>query len=174
MSIALTVAGSLLAGAALAGCGGEVAVYRDLPVIIDGSLSPAYQEGDPEITVGDFEADGFKALADGGELPIVRARQGGRWIHLGVRVRGVGGRAGQLAVGLVTGPASGTTLVDARVTVRPTPAHGWLELRQAQLHVPKTDPEVAELAGQGATLTVGFDAAGERAEVVVGVVLVDG
>ena len=164
----------LAASALLPACGGEAAVYRDLPVVIDGAHSPGYRSGPPEIVVGDFEAGSFRALADGDGLRILHGVQGGRWIHLGVRVRGVSGRTGELSVHVETTDAAQVSVVEARQSVRPTPRAGWLELRQGQFNVALADQAVEELAGRAARLIVGYDAGGDRASVSLGVVLLDG
>ncbi len=169
----MRVAGALIA--VLTGaCGGAEPVYRDLPVIVDGTPEPPYQVGPPEVVPGSFEAEAFRPLADDEGLHIVRGLQGGRWIHLAVRMRGVSRRAGRLTVELNTPPRGEAPLVQNTQEVRPTPADGWLEVRQTQLHVPASDEELADLDGRPGQLRVRYEAEGVQAEATLSLVLVDG
>jgi hypothetical protein len=149
-------------------------VYRDLPVTIDGDPAPAYESGTAEIIPGQFVGDAFDALTDDEGLHILHGVQGGRWIHIGMRVRGVPSRSGQLTVQVDATPAGGAPIAQTAQPVRATANDGWLEVRQIQIHVDLSDPAVSEIDGDPVSLRMRYEAEGELVEAVVKLVLVDG
>ena len=169
----MRAAGALITALAAA-CGGEEPVYRDLPVVVDGAPEPSYQAGPPALVPGSFEAEAFRPLAEGDPLPIVHGLQGGRWIHLAIRVRGVSRRTGRLTVEVSAPPGGDAPLVQNTQEVRPTPAEGWLEVRQTQLHVPTSDVELADLDGRPVQLRVRYEGEGVQVEATLSLVLLDG
>lgn len=132
---------------AMSACGEDI--HRDRPVEIDGAVRPAYLEGEP--TLG-------SNLAPGDELPILRALQGGRWVHVTVRLRGADGRGGLLSLAIRAGDAEGDLLGEAAYTgaLTPTSDGAWLEAAEAPVRVDRTDEEVAALHGSPAHLTITY------------------
>jgi hypothetical protein len=143
-----------------AGCADEADTFRDLPVEIDGEAIPEFMQGDPALVVGILEDGRFAPFADGQPLPVLHGVQGGRWIHLSLRVVGLWGTGGMVTVTVDRDPGT-EALVSHIGAVRLTPVRqGYLEARVVQLPVSLNDAEIAAMAGESVLLSVIYDVDG--------------
>jgi hypothetical protein len=114
---------------------------------IDGGFS-----GAPTLLVGGVADGRFSSFEDGAELPILHGFQGGRWIHVALRVTGMRnrGRAEMRVTGI------GHASYDIKLIRR----GDLLEVFDLPIPVGRnprlTDDEVDALAGQTAELEVSY------------------
>lgn len=114
---------------------------------IDGGFS-----GAPTLLVGGVAEGRFSAFEDGAELPILNGFQGGRWIHVALRVTGMRnrGRAEMRVTGI------GNASYDIKLIRRGE----LLEVFDLPIPVGRnprlSDDEVDALAGQTAQLEVSY------------------
>ena len=145
---------SLLLGFATLSCGtpAQPLRYTEAELIVD-RVDAGYL-GEPTLIAG-LVADGrFTALEEGAELPILHGFQGGRWVHIALRVTGLRKR-GRVVMEL---RGVGTASYDIKLTRRGE----LLEIFDLPIAVGRQprldDAEVDALAGTAVHLTVDYTA----------------
>ena len=136
----------------LIGCGPEQVALDFVPADLIYDTLDAGNRGAPTLVVGIVRDEVFVPLEAGQDLPILRGFQGGRWIHVALRVTGVRNR------GRVQLEASGvgTAAYDIKLVRR----EGILEVVDLPIPVgrqPELDDRgVDALAGREVRLSVSF------------------
>jgi len=135
---------------ALAGCGAAGIDFAQPAV--DFTPAPEPDLGPTSIIAGVVEGGGFQALEAGDPLPIIHGFQGGRWIHVAMRVTGMRNR-GRVRM-VIDGV--GTADYDIKMLRR----SNLLEIFDLPIPVGReprrTDEEVDALAGDSVTLELSY------------------
>ena len=148
----LWVVWRLVFAVSLIGCGPTPAALEYVTDDLVFDSLDAGNRGAVSLVVGVVRDEVFVPLEDGQDLPILRGFQGGRWIHVALRVTGVRnrGRVQLEATGV------GTAAYDIKLVRR----EGVLEVVDLPIPVGRQpaldDRQVDELAGRAVALKVSF------------------
>ena len=127
------------------------ALVFEQPTVVFDALDAGFQ-GEPSLVVGVVRDGRFEALAAGQALPILNGFQGGRWIHVALRVTGLRNR-GRVQLGI---DGVGQAAYDIKLVRR----NDFLEVFDLPIPVGRNprldDDQVDALAGQDVHLVVSF------------------
>ncbi len=133
-------------------CGPTPATLNfEAPEVVFDALDAGYV-GDPSLVVGVVRDGRFEPCEAGQDLPILNGFQGGRWIHIALRVTGVRNR-GRVQLGVA---GVGEASYDIKLVRR----GDFLEVFDLPIPVGRTprldDDQIDALAGENAHLVVSF------------------
>ena len=129
------------------------------PELVFDRLDAGFQ-GEPTLVVGVVRDGRFEGFTAGQELPILNGFQGGRWIHVAMRITGLRNR-GRVQLGV---DGIGQAAYDIKLVRRAD----FLEVFDLPIPVGRSprlnDDQVDALAGQAARLAVSFTVGETRLE----------
>mgnify|MGYP001449384144 FL=1 len=133
-------------------CGPTPATLKfEAPQVVFDALDAGYI-GDPSLVVGIVRDGRFEPFQAGQDLPILNGFQGGRWIHVALRVTGVRNR-GRVQLGVA---GVGEASYDIKLVRR----GDFLEVFDLPIPVGRSprldDDQIDALAGDSAHLVVSF------------------